>query len=98
MIFDCRFSILDWRRKPMGQLGSRFADNRESKIQNLKFVLLGALLFAVCFPAKAQQSKEIPRIGFLSAASPASMSTRFEAFRQGLLELGYVEGKNIFTD
>ena len=63
----------------------------------LCFVLC-AVLFALCYPVEAQQPKKLPRIGFLSAASPSSMSARVEAFRQGLRELGYVEGKNIFIE
>ena len=43
--------------------------------------------------ADAQKSNKIPRIGFLSPES--QQSGRFESFRQGLSELGYVEGKNI---
>jgi putative tryptophan/tyrosine transport system substrate-binding protein len=48
--------------------------------------------------ALAQHSKKIPRIGFLSATSPATISARTEAFRQGLRELGYAEGKNIVIE
>jgi putative ABC transport system substrate-binding protein len=59
---------------------------------------LCALLFALCLPAEAQQAKKVPRIGFLSATSPSSISARLEAFRQGLGELGYVEGKNIVIE
>ena len=45
--------------------------------------------------AKAQQPTKVLRIGFLSAVSPSTISARTEAFRQGLRELGYIEGKNI---
>ncbi|MSP38095.1 MAG: ABC transporter substrate-binding protein [Deltaproteobacteria bacterium] len=45
--------------------------------------------------AQAQQPTKIPRIGYLAANSRAATSARTEAFRQGLRELGYVEGKNI---
>ena len=48
--------------------------------------------------AQAQQAGKIPRIGYLTAASPSAMSARIEAFRQGLRELGYVEGKNIVIE
>ena len=44
---------------------------------------------------EAQQPKSVHRIGYLSVLSPSSDSTRIEAFRQGLRELGYVEGQNI---
>ena len=43
----------------------------------------------------AQQPTKVPRIGYLGGASPSAQSARIEAFRQGLRELGYVEGKNI---
>src|SRR5436309_674611 len=57
--------------------------------------VFGALLFALCSLADAQQSAKVPRIGFLSTASLSSLSPRLEAFRQGLRELGYIEGRNI---
>jgi putative tryptophan/tyrosine transport system substrate-binding protein len=59
---------------------------------------LCTMLFALCFPASAQQPKKIPRIGFLSIGSPSSVTSRYEAFRQGLRELGYVEGQNILIE
>ena len=59
---------------------------------------LCAVLFALCFSAEAQQPKKVPRIGYLSAASHSAIAARVEAFRQGLRELGYVEGKNIFIE
>jgi putative ABC transport system substrate-binding protein len=48
--------------------------------------------------AQAQQAKKVPQIGFLGAASPYAIEARIEAFRQGLRELGYVEGKNIIIE
>jgi putative ABC transport system substrate-binding protein len=58
------------------------------------------LLFAFCVPAHAQQAKKIPAVGFLSEGFPSSVSdsTRIEAFRKGLHEIGYMEGKNISID
>ena len=50
------------------------------------------------FVAEAQQPKKVPRIGFLSAASPSAISDRLDSFRQGLTELGYIEGKNIAVE
>ena len=56
------------------------------------------MLFAPCVAAEAQQPTKIPRIGYLDGASPSANSTRIEAFRQGLRELGYIEGKNIVIE
>ena len=42
--------------------------------------------------ARAQQPAKVPRIGFLGGVSPSANSARITAFRQGLAELGYVEG------
>src|ERR1700745_1529563 len=56
---------------------------------------LCVLLLAVSPSAEAQQPKKIPRIGFLTGGgNPFS----FEAFRQGLRSLGYIEGKNILLE
>jgi putative ABC transport system substrate-binding protein len=63
--------------------------------RNVYGLTLCAMLFALCGSASAQQPAKIPRVGFLSTASLSSLSPRLEAFRPGLKELGYVEGKNI---
>jgi len=59
---------------------------------------LSAVLFALSVSAEAQQAGKIPRIGYLAASSLSGQSARIEAFRQGLRELGYVEGKNIVIE
>ena len=59
---------------------------------------LGAFLLALSFPAEAQQPKKVPRIGYLAASSLSTNAARIEALRQGLRELGYVEGKNIVIE
>ena len=61
----------------------------------LLFWLLVTFLPATVPPVYAQQPGKIPRIGYLTAGSPASIAARTAAFRQGLRELGYVEDKNI---
>ena len=48
--------------------------------------------------AQAQQPKKVPRLGFLNAGSPSAIAARLETFRQGLRELGYVEGKSIVIE
>ena len=62
------------------------------------WILLCTLLFALGASAEAQPAKKIPRIGYLAAVSASADAPRLEAFRQGLRELGYVEGQNIIVD
>jgi putative ABC transport system substrate-binding protein len=81
-----RFRIFDFR----------FRIGR-SKAQ-ISCVTVCALLFAVCFPALAQQTVKVPRIGFQIDAPVSAIATRIEAFRQGLRELGYIEGKSIIIE
>ncbi len=64
---------------------------------NVMRLTLCAVLFALCIPAQAQQPKQIPRIGILTGAS-VSATPLFEAFRRGLKDLGYEEGRNIELD
>ena len=59
---------------------------------------LSSLLFALSFPAEAQQSGKIPRIGYLAAGAPKPQSSRTEAFRQSLRALGYIEGQSIIIE
>jgi putative ABC transport system substrate-binding protein len=59
---------------------------------------LGAFLLALSFPADAQQAKKVPVIGTLHFDSPSSVEQSFEAFRQGLRQLGYVVGQNILIE
>jgi putative tryptophan/tyrosine transport system substrate-binding protein len=65
-----------------------------------KFVglTLSAMLLALCLPAEAQQTKKIPRIGYLSLQSSSSGRNLDDPFRQGLTALGYVEGKNVIIE
>ena len=59
---------------------------------------LGALLLALRFPVEAQPAGKVPRIGFLGGARPSGGEFLLEAFRQGLRDLGYVEGKSILIE
>jgi hypothetical protein len=56
-------------------------------------ILVAVVLLAVAAIAEAQQPARVPRIGYLTTASTTTSPARSEAFRQGLRELGYVEGK-----
>jgi len=62
---------------------------------SLAIVLTIFFLFSL---ADAQQPARIPRIGYLSGSSLTALAARIEAFKQGLRELGYVEGKNIVIE
>jgi putative ABC transport system substrate-binding protein len=68
---------------------------REKMNKKVIGLALVTVLLAFVFPAEAQQAKKVPRIGYLIGASTSSYAARTEAFRQGLREFGYVEGKNI---
>src|SRR5437773_1744558 len=97
------------QRKFRIRFGFSCSDNLKSKtctelrrsIQNLKSAGIIAIFvtFAMCdVVAQAQQPKKVPRIGYLGATSASANPARIEAFRQGLRELGYVEGKNIVVE
>jgi putative ABC transport system substrate-binding protein len=67
--------------------------------KNLFSYSLSVLLLALCFSVKAQQPAKTPRIGFLSSrGDPNTPGPQVEAFRQGLRDLGYVEGKNVLVE
>src|SRR5258705_8215149 len=61
-------------------------------------ILVAMLAFVLGVAAEAQQPKKIPRIGYLSGGSLSTLQGRIEAFRQGLRDLGYIEGKNIVIE
>ena len=80
---------------------NRFLDssshNRKSKIQNLKWAGLFAIVVAltVCGArAEAQQPAKVFRIGFLDNSSASGNAPLLEAFRQEMRKLGWIEGKN----
>jgi putative ABC transport system substrate-binding protein len=58
-------------------------------------ILVVSAQLAVEVIAQAQQPAKIPTIGLLVSGTPSELTPRMEAFRQGLRDFGYVEGKNI---
>jgi putative ABC transport system substrate-binding protein len=65
--------------------------------KRLILALVSALL-AFSLPAEAQPSGKIPRIGFLGNSTPALEENLVAPFREGLRDLGYVEGRNILIE
>jgi putative ABC transport system substrate-binding protein len=59
---------------------------------------LPALILATIHLAEAQQAKKVPRIGFLGAVTPEDFPHLEEAFREGLREFGFVEGKTLVVE
>jgi ABC-type uncharacterized transport system substrate-binding protein len=75
-----------------------YSENRKSKIETPKWWAIFAIIFTFTFgtvAAQAQQSKKVPRIGYLSGVDGATETARAEAFRIALRELGHIEGQNI---
>jgi putative tryptophan/tyrosine transport system substrate-binding protein len=71
---------------------------REKMKNNIYCLVLCATLFVLYVPAHAQQQTKIPRIGYLTGTREPTRNapdTNRDAFRQGLRDLGYSEGKNI---
>ena len=58
-------------------------------------ILVVVVQLALGVIAEGQQPKKIPRIGYLSSTDSARESTRAEAIRLALRDLGYIEGQNI---
>lgn len=67
-------------------------------MRQIFWVPLCALLLALGVPVEAQQPKKISRVGYLAAVSAAADAPRLEAFRQGLRDLGYIEGQNMIIE
>ena len=69
------------------------------KLRTVEVIVTLALgILLVPLLADAQQSKKVPRIGFLASSSAERDQSRLDAFQQGLRELGYSEGKNIVIE
>ena len=77
------------------------SDNQKSKIRILNWLGIFTILLTFVFnrvEGWAQQPTKIPRIGYLAATSLSTNPARNEAFRVGLRDLAYVEGKNIVIE
>jgi putative tryptophan/tyrosine transport system substrate-binding protein len=61
-------------------------------------ILVAVVLLTLAVIAEAQQPARVPRIGYLTNAPLSVISINRDVFRQGLRELGYIEGKNIIFE
>src|SRR5262245_54502121 len=61
-------------------------------------LLLTTFLLVTASIADAQQPTKTSRIGWLAAGSASGVAPLTDAFRQGLRQLGYIEGKNIVIE
>src|SRR4030095_12732095 len=82
--------------------GAHAADRARgrSRVMNRRTFLCGLMLGTLAAPlvGEAQQTTKVTTIGYLSGPSLSANAARIEAFRQGLRELSYVEGKNIVIE
>jgi len=90
---------LDWGSGQQEAKNSVQASTEETEgnvSKGITCLALCTLLLALCSSAEAQQPRKIARIGYLEGGTGAGgAGTRIDAFRRGLRELGYIEGKNI---
>jgi len=78
-------------------------DNQNFTVATMKtlfrlFAIMLTLKGYGAIAAEAQQTKKVPRIGYLAGGNAATESTRAEGIRMALRERGYVEGRNIATE
>ena len=66
--------------------------------KNIPLLCLLMSVFLITGSAQAQQVEKIPRIGIVTLQTLSAVAARDEAFRRGLRELGYLEGKNIVIE
>src|SRR5689334_9723856 len=70
-------------------------EDRPMQHRTIELLVILALAATVPLVAIAQPAGKVPKIGFLNSSAATAIVREFEAFRQGLRELGYLEGQNI---
>src|SRR5262249_39013271 len=70
-------------------------DRKDTRMNRRRFLAGVVGLMAPARAARAQSGRNVPRIGFLNAASYSASTTRLEAFGKALREFGYIEDRNI---
>src|SRR5215831_16488085 len=89
-----------WRER-IKWLSNRVFDfglSRDLMNKTIVVPLLVTLVLVSVNLTEAQQTKKVPRIGYVSGSGPVTSDPRFDALRQGLRDLGYIEGKNILIE
>jgi len=79
-------------------VSARIEAEKKGMRKKITVLTLCAVLFALCSVTDAQQPGKIFRIGFLDSSTASGMAVMVDAFRQGLRDLGYIEGKNILVE
>src|SRR5215475_12121473 len=90
-------SCVEGKEKRSGQRAMN-RSKQAAMVSKLAVLLLISWTLVFVRLAEAQQPKKVPRIGLLSVASASALTGQLDAFRQGLRELGYSEGKNIVVE
>jgi putative ABC transport system substrate-binding protein len=95
-----RFGFRNWnvRFGLVSDFDIRISDFYSPMNKRIFAITLASVILLSVYRTEAQQPAKVPLIGRLGAGSPSSGLARREAFRQGLRELGYVEGKNIVIE
>src|SRR5262245_10727392 len=73
----------------------KWIEKEKDMPRKITVVVLSAVLVALSVPVDAQQAGKIFRIGFLDPSTASGSAVLFDAFRQELSKLGWIEGKNI---
>ena len=84
-IFDFGLCIVDWRRYP-------------ATVHKLLLLILAMAILGVPFAAEAQQAGKVYRIGYLQGSSSTTLPHVVAGFRDGLRELGWIEGQNLIIE
>src|SRR5215475_15130866 len=90
-------SCVEGKEKRSGQRAMN-RSKQAAMVSKLAVLLLISWTLVFVRLAEAQQPKKVPRIGLLGVASASALTGQLDAFRQGLRELGYSEGKNIVVE
>jgi len=94
-VLDFGFGEKSMKRKYWVRWLDSYSDNRQSKLENLKWAgLLAVFLVGCVAAADAQQPKKVARVCYLGNTDSGAAAIYLKTFRERLRELGYIEGQN----